>query len=228
MKNKIAIIVIVFSAICQAQSFKGSFDLKISQESNNGNQHIETVSYFFGEEKTAIIMHAGGNQPDLRLVFNPADSIISGLFEMNGKKGGYILPMNEKYWPTMKYALGEKDVLSNSEVNYTENKKEINGYNTKEVSCSNDKMEATFWIAEEIELSLTQVMAYQFVGSGKEGEDIKMLADCGIMKLALNTNLFDKQRNSNIVLEIENFSTEIDSEVFNTNDYELSDMRKPK
>ncbi|MCW8980569.1 MAG: hypothetical protein OQJ83_04210 [Altibacter sp.] len=225
MKNKIAIIVIVFSAICQAQSFKGSFDLKISQERSSGNRHTDSISYFFGEDKTSIIIRTGGNQPDLQLIFNPTDSIITGLFETNGKKGGYILPMNEKYWPTMKYATGEKDIVSNSELNYTERKKDINSYITHEVSCSNDKMEATLWIAEEIELSLTQVMAYQFVGSGKEGEDIKIIADCGIKGLALYTNLFDKQRNSTIILQIVNLSTEIDSEIFNTEGHELMDMR---
>lgn len=225
MKNKIAIIVIVFSAICQAQSFKGSFDLKISQERSSGNRHTDSISYFFGEDKTSIIIRAGGNQPDLQLIFNPTDSIITGLFETNGKKGGYILPMNEKYWPTMKYATGEKDIVSNSELNHTERKKDINSYITHEVSCSNDKMDATFWIAEEIELSLTQVMAYQFVGSGKEGEDIKIIADCGIKGLALYTNLFDKQRNSTIILQIVNLSTEIDSEIFNTEGHELMDMR---
>ena len=38
------------------------------------------------KEKTALIIHAKGNQPDLRLVFNPADETITGLFEINDKK----------------------------------------------------------------------------------------------------------------------------------------------
>ncbi|MCG2419023.1 hypothetical protein K8089_08300 [Aequorivita sp. F47161] len=228
MNNRLLITLILFSAICHAQSFKGSFDLKISQESNDGNQHIETISYYFGEEKTATIIHARGNQPSLRLIFNPADSTITGTYEMNDKKGGYILPMNNKYWPTMKYALGEKDTLNNSERNFTSNKKEIETYNTTAISCSNDKIDATFWIAEEIELSLTQVMAYQFVGSGEEGDDLEMLANCGIKSLALYTSLFDKKRNSTIILQIENLSTKVDITVFNTSGYNLSDMRKEK
>ncbi|MDC8000493.1 hypothetical protein POV26_05565 [Aequorivita todarodis] len=229
MKHSILIaIFFIANQMGFTQNFTGSFELKISQESSSGNKHSDSVSYFFGKDKTAIIIHAGGNQPDLRLVFSPADSTITGLFEMNGKKGGYILPMNNKYWPTMKYASGEKDVLSNSEVNYTENRKEINGYSTQEIFCGNEEIDATFWVAKEIELSLTQVMAYQFVGAGKDGEEIETLANCGIKGLALYTTLFDKKRNGSIILQIENLSKKIDAEVFNTEGHELSDMRKSK
>jgi len=89
----------------KTERFIGSFDLIANQDYPNGTTRSDTVSYFFGMHETAILIHAGKNQPDMRMVINPTDSTITGLFEMQGKKGGYVLPMNDRYWPGMRHAL---------------------------------------------------------------------------------------------------------------------------
>lgn len=61
----------------------------------NGSQRIDTISYFFGKDKTALIIYGKRKDPDMRMVFNPKELSITNLFEMNGKKSGYILPMDD-------------------------------------------------------------------------------------------------------------------------------------
>lgn len=70
------------------QSYTGSFELIATQHSTAGNMRHDTVVYFFGKEKTAMLIHGRRNQPDMRMVFNPADTTITCLFEMNGRKSG--------------------------------------------------------------------------------------------------------------------------------------------
>tara|TARA_R100000935_G_scaffold58415_2_gene95399 strand:+ start:81264 stop:81953 length:690 start_codon:yes stop_codon:yes gene_type:complete len=227
MKFNILLFTVLFSAIACAQSFTGSFDLITAQINSNGNVRSDTISYFFTEDKTAIIMHAGGNQPDMRLVFTPADSTIVGLFEMKGKKSGYILNMNDKQWPGMHYALQEYGTGPRIQLNYTGNKKEINGYSCVETTCENEKFDISFWFAENIEISLTQAFAYQTVGSGGEMEPIEMLSKCGVQALSLETLLKGKEGNPTINITVENFSEEIiDTAVFSSKGHKVTDMRK--
>ena len=155
----VTIVLIMISQFVFAQNFTGSFDLVVGSENPNSNSRSDTLSFFFGENKTALIIHA---------VLNPKDSTITGLFEVNEKKGGYVLPMNKKYWPSMDYALSDYGTGPKKQLNITGEQKKINGVYCSEMICNTDKFEGSFWIAEEIELSLVQVMAYQTVGAGKD------------------------------------------------------------
>lgn len=227
MKFKPFIIIVLVSTLAYTQNFTGSFDLITSQVNANGNVRTDTISYYFSENKTAIIMHAGSNQPDLRLVFTPADSTIVGLFEMNGNKSGYILPMNEKQWPGMHHALRDYRTGPKTQLNYTGNEKEIHGYTCIETTCESDDFTISFWFAEAIELSLTQVFAYQTVGSGGEMEPIEMLSKCGVQALALHTLLTSKEGNTTVNVTVENISEEnADPAMFSSEEHLLSDMRK--
>ena len=223
------ILILVFTIgnqIAFTQNFTGSFDLVTGPEYASENNRCETLSYFFGEDKTALIIHARGNQPDLRLVFSPKDSTITGLFEMNEKKGGYILPMNQKYWPAMDYALTDYGTGPRKQLDLTGEQKEINGYPCNEISCNNDKFEGTFWIANEIEMSLVQALAYRTVGAGKDTGAVEMLASCGMQGFTMLAKLRLFEKKDVIMLSIINMSDTFDEAVFSTEGHTLADMRK--
>ncbi|RDK86992.1 hypothetical protein [Marinirhabdus gelatinilytica] len=206
--------------------FKGSFDFIATQQYLNGNVRSDTIQYFFAEEKLAIIIKAGGNQPDLRLLFQPADSTITGLFEHNGNKGGYILPMNQKYWPGMHYALQDYGTGPRTQLNYTGTQKEINGTVCNEIICESEKYDASLFIAPEVELSLVQVLAYQSVGAGEGTEAVDFLSDCGVQGFAVESTIKDKTRNATITLTIKNISPKIPETVFNTKGFQLSEVKE--
>jgi hypothetical protein len=227
MKLKLFISILFISTIAYTQSFTGSFDLITAQVNANGHVRDNTISFYFSETQTAIIMHAKGNQPEMRLIFTPADSTIVGLFEVNGTKSGYILPMNEKQWPGMHYALRDYGTGPKTQLNYTGDQKEINGYTCAEATCESDDYDINFWFTEDIELSLTQVFAYQTVGSGGEMKPIEMLSKCGVQALAMQTLLTKKEGTTSISITIQHFSKEsVDPAIFSSEGYTLSDMRK--
>lgn len=228
MNFKLTLTLVLLTAISQAQSFTGSFDLITSQVNKNGIQRVDSISYYFGETKTAIIMRAGGKQPDLRLIFHPADSTITGLFELKGNKGGYILPMNEKYWPGMQYALRDYRTGPRTELNYTGEQKEIEGYECLEIVCESEDFNISFWGTNSIELTLVQLMAYHTVGAGEDTKNIDMLEACGIQSFVMETILKGKNDNPNIILKVENLSRELDTTIFSTEGHTISDMRKSK
>ncbi len=217
---------LLLTTITLAQNFTGSFDLVMTQESASGNMRQDTIAYYFAETKTAIIIRAKGNQPDLRLVFVPADSTITGLFEMNEKKGGYILPMNDKYWPGMQYALRDFGTGPRMNLNDTESKETINGILCHEMKCESEKYDVSLYIAPEIELSLVQVLAYQSVGAGEDTEAVDMLNACGVQGFAMRSIVSDKKRDATITLAIQNMSSEVPERIFSTEGYSISDMRK--
>ncbi len=217
-------VLIMISQFVFAQNFTGSFDLVVGSENPNSNSQSDTLSFFFGENKTALIIHARGNQPDLRLVFNPKDSTITGLFEVNEKKGGYVLPMNKKYWPSMDYALSDYGTGPKKQLNITGEQKKINGVYCSEMICNTDKFEGSFWIAEEIELSLVQVMAYQTVGAGKDTDAVEMLAECGIQGFTMLTKLRLFERKDVVMLSIIKLTNTFDDAIFSTEGHTLADM----
>ncbi|MEM0518667.1 MULTISPECIES: hypothetical protein [Aequorivita] len=225
MKQLIATTVfIIISQFVFAQNFTGSFDLVIGPENPDVNSRSDTLSFFFGENKKALIIHARGNQPDLRLVFSPKDSTITGLFIVNEKKGGYILPMNKKYWPSMDYALRDYGTGPRKQLNTANEQKEINGYLCNKMVCSFDKLEATFWIANEIELSLVQVLAYQTVGAGKDDSAVEMLANCGIQGFSMLAKIHVRERKDPVLLSILNLNDTFDDAIFSTEGHTLADM----
>lgn len=227
MKRLILIVVFITgNQIGFTQNFIGRFDLITGPEYANQNGRSDTLSYYFGENKTALIVHARGNQPDLRLVFNPKDSTITGLFEMNEKKGGYILPMNQKYWPAMDYALTDYGTGPRKQLDQTGEQREINGFACSEMACNSDKFEGTFWITDEIEMSLVQVMAFRTVGAGKDIGAVEMLAKCGIQGFSMLAKLRLFEKKDVVMLSIINMSDTFDEAVFSTEGHTLADMRK--
>jgi hypothetical protein len=226
MKRLILIAVfIIVNQMAFTQNFTGSFELVIGPENPDNNNQSDTLSFFFGESKTALIIHARRNQPDLRLVFSPKDSTITGLFEMNEKKGGYILPMNHKYWPAMDYALSDYGTGPRKQLDIAGEQKEINGYQCSGMVCENDKFEGIFWIADEIELTLVQVMAYQTVGAGKDTEAVEMLAECGIQGFTMLANLHLFEKKDSIMLKVVSMFETFDETIFSTEGHTLADMR---
>jgi hypothetical protein len=226
MLKKILFYAVLFTITATNAQFTGSFNFIMTQEYQNGNTRTDTISYTFAEAKSAIIIHARGNQPDLRLIFHPGDSTITGLFEQNGRKGGYILPMNEQSWPAMHYALRDYGTGPRTQLHYTNQSKEILGYTSHEIRCEEDDFSASLWIAPEIPLSLTAVLAYQFVGVGEDLKDLDRFSRCGVQGFAMETYINDKKRNATITLKIEDFSDEFDKAIFNTEGFQVSDMRK--
>ena len=212
----------ILACALQTQNFVGSFDLVVSHTNSNGTVRGDTISYFFGKEKTALIIHARGKQPDLRLLFNPADSTITGLFEMKGKKGGYILPMDEKNWPGMRTALREYGTGPRKELNYSGDTKEIEGQLAKEIRAESTNYSAVIWMANDIPLNLTSVLAYQSVGAGKDASDIEEFDQFGVEGLPSEVVLKSKIGKGDVMLRVVNLSDAIDASVFSTEGFILS------
>ncbi len=226
MKLSFLLLSVCLASIVQAQDFTGSFDLIVTQNYQNGNERMDTLSYYFGTEKTALIIHAKGNQPDLRLVFHEADSTIIGLYEQNGRKGGYILPMNDKYWPAMRYALSDYGIGPRTKLNMTNEKKEVNGIRCTEMRCENDMYDVLLWVAGEIELSLVQVLAYQGVGAGEDISHIEMLDACGVQGFVMEMELKSKMDKADVLVRVANMTDTVSDTIFDTHEHQLSDLRK--
>ncbi|MCH2490772.1 MAG: DUF4412 domain-containing protein [Flavobacteriales bacterium] len=225
MKNITCLTVLVLvltTSSLVAQSFTGSFDLVLEQIRENGNSLGDTLSYYFGKEKTALIIHAKGNQPDLRLVFNPADETITGLFEINDKKGGYELPMNDKYWPGMKYATRPYGTGPRKELQYTGTVKEIQGYTCREVLGKIEEYNARMWVAEDIPLTMTQVLGYQTVGAGESSKEVELFDKFGVEGLPLELYLESTQGKGTIFIQLVNFEKEFDAAVLSTDGHTFS------
>jgi hypothetical protein len=205
-----------------SQPFSGSFDLVATQQYQNGNERSDTISYYLGEKMTAIIIHGRRNQPDIRMVFNFPDATITSLFELNDKKGGYILPMNEAYWPGMPQAIREFGTGPRTEQNYTGEIKDIENHSCHEVLAESDDYSATLWVAEDIPLSMTHVLAYQSVGKGKSKKEIELFDQFGVEGLPLLLFLKSKTEKANVAIQLINFSDDIDATVFSTEGHTLS------
>ena len=224
MKNKALILVlsIFWSLQLHSQEFTGSFNLVVSQQYKNGNERSDTLSYLFGKDKTALIIHAKRNQPDLRLVFNPKDSTITGLFEQNGRKGGYILPMNEKYWPGMQVATRDYGTGPRTKLNYTGKTKVIEGYQTREVLAENDEYTANLWLPEAIELNMGSVFAYQSVGAGKDTKELELFDQFGVEGFPLELFLKSKTGRADVVIRVLNISEKINPSIFSSEGHTLN------
>lgn len=205
-----------------SQNYYGSFNLVATQQYQNGNERSDTISYFFGEKKTAIIIHGRRNQPDMRMVFDFDDATITSLFELNGKKGGYILPMNEAYWPGMPQAIRAFGTEPRSEQNYTGEIKDIEHHSCREVLAESDAYSAMLWVAEDIPLSMTHVLAYQSVGKGKSKKEIELFDQFGIAGLPLHLFLKSKTDKADVTIHLINISDDFDAVVFSTEGHILS------
>lgn len=212
----------VSSSTLSAQTFTGSFDLVATQQYPNGNERSDTISYYFGGNMTAILIYGRRNDPDMRMVFNQKDTTITSLYEMNGKKGGFILPMDELHWPGMPQAFRPIDTRASSALNFTRKEKTIEGYNCKEVLAENDDYSATLWIAEDIPLSMTHVLSYQSVGKGKSNKETELFDQFGIDGLPLEMILKSKKEKADVTMHLVNFKEPVDEAIFSTEGHSLS------
>jgi hypothetical protein len=217
-----AFVYVLYFSDTLAQEFSGSFDLVSTQLYQNGNERIDTISYYFSNEKTAILIHGRRNNPGLRMIFNPEDSTITSLFELNGKKGGFILPMDEDHWPGLPQSNRPHNTTPSKKLNYTGKEKVISGFPCKEVLAENDDYSAILWITEAIPLSMTRVLSYQSVGKGKSKKEIELFDRFGIDKLPLDLFLKSKKEMADVKLRLINFNQVIDDEIFSTEGHSLS------
>ena len=220
-------IVLTFFAILpsmMSQSFTGSFDLVIHQYYTNGNVSTDTVSYYFTKEKTALYFHGKTKNSDLKLIFHPSDTTITGLFEINGRKGGYILPMDEEHWPGLPQSTREYVEYSEQDIQYTGEEKIMEGYTCKEVLADNDDYFATLWLAEDIPLSMTRVLSYQSVGKGESKKEIELFDQLGVNGLPLQLFLKSKKGKANVKIHLINLSNNVSSEAFSTKGHQLSEI----
>ena len=205
-----------------AQTFTGSFDMITMHNYPHGNERIDTISYFFGSEKTALIIYGKRKDPDLRMVFSPGDSTITSLFEMNGRKGGFILPMDEKHWPGMKYALRPQGSGPNKTLRYTGKESVLEGFDCKEILADNGKYSARMMISEDVELSMTSIFSYQSVGAGKSEDESKMFDEFGVQDLVLELNLESKEEKGNVIIRLQNFKEDVPDKILSTEGYSLT------
>jgi len=220
-------LILTFTLTCSSsisQSYIGSFDLVASQNYTNGNIQRDTISYYFGNEKTAILIHGRGESQNMRMVFSTSDTIITSLFEINGKKGGFILPMNDDYWPGISHALRPYDKGPRKELNYTGKEKHIEGFTCREVLAENEDFNVVLWVAEDIPLSMTQVFSYQSVGKGKTIKEMEMLDKFGLKGLSLELILKSKQGGADVTIQLMNFTETFDENIFSTDGYELIEV----
>ena len=206
-----------------SQNFTGSFDLIATQTSKGGNTRTDTISYHFTQNMTAIVIHAKSNQPDLRMIFNFEDSTITSLFEMNGKKGGYILPMDEEHWPGISEAHYDLSKLESKIMkNYTGKSKEIEGYKCRQVKVENSEYNATMWLCNDLNLSMLQVLSYQSVGKGKSRKELELFKEFGINTLPLVLELEGKENKPDVTITLVNFKTNIDESIFSSKGHNIS------
>jgi hypothetical protein len=224
MKTAHFLLIVFFLPIStlDAQTFTGSFDLIATQNYPNNNTRNDTISYFFGDNKTAIFIYGRRTDTDMRMVFNPADNTITSLFELNGKKGGFILPMNEEYWPGLPQSLRPFGAGPRKELNYTGKKDKIEGFDCREILAENDDYNAELWVAEDIPLSMTHVLSYQSVGKGKSKKEIELFDQMGVEGLPLKMFLKSKTGKADVTVRLINFKESVDDNIFSTEGHTLS------
>ncbi|MBL1215462.1 MAG: DUF4412 domain-containing protein [Ignavibacteriae bacterium] len=224
MKTIHSLLFIFFLSVSSltAQTFTGSFDLTATQHYANGNIRSDTISYYFGKEKTAIMIYGRRNNPDMKMIFSPIDSTITTLFEMNDKKGGYILPMDEEHWPGMPQAFRTRNTMQRENLNYTGKEKIIEGFICKEVTAENDDYTTVLWLAEDIPLSMTRVLSYQSVGKGKSKKEIELFDQLGVEGLPLELFLKSKKGKADVTINLINFNESSDENIFSTEGHTLS------
>ena len=204
-----------------SQEFIGSFRLITEQAYANGNTRIDSADYHFGKEKVALHIYARGKPDELRLIFNPSDTTITGLFEINGRKSGYILPMNNDYWPGMPFAQRPYGTGPRTELNYSGRQKEILGYQCREIVAESEEYNVEIW-ASDIPLSFTKVIAYQTVGAGEQDGEVKLFDTFGVETLPLEIYLKSKIGKGDVHLLISNLHAQVNEDVFSTEGHFLS------
>ena len=188
-----------------------SFVLVSSQTNSNGDTRSDSITYSFDGPDVAMLIHSRGNDPDVRMVFEPAAQTITQLFTMNGKKGGFVFPMSEKRWPGMAYS---EDAPKGGKVSWTGKETVIQGHRCKEMKVSGTEYTGTAWVAEDIHLSLLRVFSYQSVGAGKNTNELDNLKAMGMNGLPLEMLLKSTQGRSDVLLLILDYRPTVDTSLF--------------
>jgi len=208
------------SSYCQ--EFTGSFDVFVTQKYKNGNSRTDTISYYFNVDRTAMIIHGRQNQPDMRMIFNFSDTTITNLFEMNGRKGGYILPMDDEHWPGLAYIRKGSAPCEDGSIEYSGKSKAIEGYVCKEVIADNAEYNGKLWVTNEIPLSMRTILSYQSVGKGKSKKEIELFDQMNVSCLPLEMDLESKLGKADVQLRIANISDDVPTAVFSSEGHEVN------
>jgi hypothetical protein len=189
-----------------------SFVLVSSQTNSSGDTRTDSITYSFDGPNVAMLMHGrGGNDPDVRLVFDPASKTITQLHTINGMKGGFVFAMSEKRWPGMVYS---EAAPTGGKVKYTGKEKVIQGHTCKEMKVSGSEYAGTAWVAEDIPLSMLRVFSYQSVGAGKNSSELDNLRDMGTNGLPLEMLLKSNAGRADVLLLIRDYRPMADPSLF--------------
>jgi len=202
---KIGILTVVFLIpfyLPAQQDFVGSFDLVSEQTYKNGNVRHDTLNYSFEVDKTIMTIQARGNQPDVKMIFDFADSTIKTEFVMRGKPGGYILPMDLEHWPGMNRSASKEqtDIDKNLE------SREVEGVDVYKVVASSDDYDAELWVTDKYNLSMLQLLSYQSVGKGKSKKELEMFDKFKLFNLPLIMKLESKKGKADVKIRLINIS----------------------
>ncbi len=203
--------------IATAQQPTCSFVLVSTQTNGSGVARTDSITYHFQGANTAIVMHGHNNEPGVRLIFDPAARTITQLFEMNGRKGGFVFPMSEKRWPGMVYSEHNPD--AESDLRFTGKTRLIEGHSCREVHLANEEYAATAWVAEEIPLSLLRVLSYQSVGVGKSTYGADLLAQMGMKGLPMELQFKSLTDKPDVLVRIMNYRDSADPGMFSSEGY---------
>ncbi len=219
---RLLLLILISMPLSATEPFTGSFDLYATLTYQNGEENIDTINYYITETKSAIYIHPPRNQPDMKMIFDFVDSTITSLFEMNGKKGGFILPMDEKHWPGLPESQSNTSTLTQQESLYTGETREIDGLECKEAKVEDENYEVTLWLYEGFELSMLQVLSYQSVGKGKSKKELKMFEKFGINSLPIEMELKSKMGSADVNIRLVNFQDDVPDAIFSTAGHTLS------
>lgn len=219
---RLLLLLILALPLNATEQFTGSFDLHATLTYKNDRKSSDTINYYFTETKTAIYIHTPSNQPDMKMIFDFVDSTITSLFEVNGKKSGFILPMDEKHWPGLPESKSNTSTLVKQKSFYTGETKVIDGLECKEAKVEDDNYEVTLWLYEGYELSMLQVLSYQSVGKGKSKKELEMFEKFGINSLPIEMELISKTGKADVIIKLVNFQDNVPDDIFSTEGHNLS------
>ena len=206
--------------VVTGQDLTCSFVLTTSQTNSSGVTRNDSITYAFQGANAAMLVHGRKGQPDMRLVFDPEAKTITQLFEMNGRKGGFVFAMSEKRWPGMSYSAHAPG--TDEAVKYTGKAKTLQGHACREAKVANDKYAATVWVAEDIPLSMLRVFSYQSVGEGKSTEEADLLARMSMKGFPLEMDLKSLSDKPDVHLRIKDFHDHADPAMFSTEGHSTS------
>ena len=216
-------ICIASQIVANSSEYVGRFDLIASQINSSENKRSDTIEYYFAQTKTAIVIHGRKTDEKLRLIFDFNDSTITGLYELNGNKGGYILPIDEKHWPGLPDSkFIPKKLNEEKNIDYTGVESKIEGMSCKEILTENSEYSARMMITNDINLSMFQILSYQSVGKGKSRKELDLFKGFGVTALPIILELKGKDKKMDIKLSLSNFENEFDESIFSSEGYNPS------